>query len=368
MALTATAGVAAFGLSSVQAQAETFEFQGEVSGWMGQAPEAVAGETNPTIELEVGQTYQVVWTNADGQPHDFVILDENEQEVVGTDLVSEEGATATLEFEASEEMAEYYCSVHPNTMRGGIDLVELEEDGEEQPEDGDGEEEDGDEEPADGEREATLSVSDQTGDGETLVVEEASATVEYYVDAHYDGNSVQTEDFGADTTQEDLEVMLDPPLEEETTVEVGVHAHDDGEELAAEEIQYTVEEAEEPEEEPTATVTFSDQDSDGETVVVDSTSMSEGGFVAMHDETLLEGDAFGSVVGVSEYLEAGDHSDVEVTLDEPLEENQTLIAMPHRDTNDNQEYDFVDTQGEEDGPYVDEAGDAVIDDGCVRVE
>lgn len=42
--------------------------------------------------------------------------------------------------------------------------------------------------------------------------------------------------------------------------------------------------------------------------------------------------------------------------------------MSHRDTNDNQAYDFVDTQGEEEGPYVDEAGRPVTDDGCVQAK
>jgi hypothetical protein len=40
--------------------------------------------------------------------------------------------------------------------------------------------------------------------------------------------------------------------------------------------------------------------------------------------------------------------------------------MPHRDTNDNQTYDFVATSGEADGPYV-TGGDPVIDPGNATV-
>ncbi|MCU4754158.1 hypothetical protein OB919_19605 [Halobacteria archaeon AArc-curdl1] len=120
--------------------------------------------------------------------------------------------------------------------------------------------------------------------------------------------------------------------------------------------------------EPTASVTFSDQTTDGTTVVVDEVTMDEGGFVTIHDSSLLVGNVIESVIGVSDYLEEGTHEDVEVHLDEPLEESETLIAMPHLDTNDNQEYDFVETEGEEDGPYVDEDGEPVTDDAVVTLE
>jgi len=46
-----------------------------------------------------------------------------------------------------------------------------------------------------------------------------------------------------------------------------------------------------------ATVTFDDQMSDGTTVTVESATMSEGGFVAIHDERLLDGKPLESVVG-----------------------------------------------------------------------
>ncbi|MFC4357742.1 twin-arginine translocation signal domain-containing protein [Halobium salinum] len=127
---------------------------------------------------------------------------------------------------------------------------------------------------------------------------------------------------------------------------------------------------------PTASVTFDDQTTGGKTVSVASTSLSEGGFVAIHDASLLEGNVLGSVIGVSEYLGAGEHEDVTVTLfDVPggdfessmLEEDQTLIAMPHLDTNDNDTYDFLTSEGQADGPYTMD-GQAVVDKGMVTVE
>ena len=131
-----------------------------------------------------------------------------------------------------------------------------------------------------------------------------------------------------------------------------------------------------PTDNDTATVAFADQESNGTTVTVESVNVSEGGFVAIHNESLLDGDAVGSVVGVSEYLEPGNYTDVTVTLfdvpgaafeEDELEANETLIAMPHRDTNANEQYDFVSTGGSADGPYLDD-GQPVTDSANITVE
>jgi PGF-CTERM protein len=88
--------------------------------------------------------------------------------------------------------------------------------------------------------------------------------------------------------------------------------------------------------------------------------------VTIHDSTLQD-DPFGSVRGTSEYLDEGDHSDISVTLDDPIEESGTLIAMPHLDTNGNEAYDFVTSDGAEDSPYT-ANGSAVTDEAEVTIE
>ncbi|WP_254837960.1 DUF7282 domain-containing protein [Natronomonas marina] len=119
--------------------------------------------------------------------------------------------------------------------------------------------------------------------------------------------------------------------------------------------------------EATASVSVSDQTTDGSTVTVDSATLSRGGFVTIHDGTLLDGAVIDSVRGTSDYLEAGEHSDIEISLDTPYEEDGTVVAMPHLDTNDNQEYDFVTSGGEADGPYTTDDG-PVIADASLTVE
>lgn len=125
-----------------------------------------------------------------------------------------------------------------------------------------------------------------------------------------------------------------------------------------------------------ASVSFADQSSAGTTVTVDSATLPEGGFVTIHDSGLLNDAVIDSVIGVSEYFEAGTYENVTVTLfdvpgadfaESSLATDETLIAMPHLDTNANQTYDFVATNGTDDGPYVAD-GEAVVDIANVTVE
>jgi hypothetical protein len=128
----------------------------------------------------------------------------------------------------------------------------------------------------------------------------------------------------------------------------------------------------------TAAIEFNNQTTEGETVTVDSVTVPEGGFVAIHNLSLQDGNTLGSVVGVSEYLEAGTHEDVEITLFEGVEgtefsqsdlknnANIPLIAMPHSDTDGDEEYGFVASNGSEDGPYT-AGGGALVDQALMDV-
>ena len=99
---------------------------------------------------------------------------------------------------------------------------------------------------------------------------------------------------------------------------------------------------------PVASMTVQNPSVEGGQLTVASASMSSGGFVVVH-----AGDANGTVLGVSRYLEPGSHSDVRITLDEQPPDEQPLVLVAHQDTNDNQrlDYDF-DSPGETDRPYA----------------
>ncbi|TMT86669.1 plastocyanin [Haloterrigena sp. H1] len=103
---------------------------GQISGWVGQAPETIADERNPTLRLVEGRDYTLVWENLDGAGHNFVIENEaGDEEFISTDIFVTEGETQTIEFTAQEGMGEYYCRPHSSRMRGDIELVEEEGDG-----------------------------------------------------------------------------------------------------------------------------------------------------------------------------------------------------------------------------------------------
>ena len=104
--------------------AEQIELGGETSGWIGRRPAEIEGKTNPTLPLTPGRTYELTWENVDGVPHNVAIYDENEAALVQTEILSEQGATQTVEFEATEAMTEYVCEVHPSTMRAPVDASE----------------------------------------------------------------------------------------------------------------------------------------------------------------------------------------------------------------------------------------------------
>ncbi|ELY88705.1 blue copper domain protein [Natrialba hulunbeirensis JCM 10989] len=103
------------------------ELGGFSDAWLGQSPEEIEDVENPTLYLEEGESYEVTWENLDDVEHNFVIINEEGEHLLETDLMGEAGETQTVEFEAESEMAEYYCGPHPQTMRGDISFEEADD-------------------------------------------------------------------------------------------------------------------------------------------------------------------------------------------------------------------------------------------------
>jgi hypothetical protein len=91
-----------------------------------------------------------------------------------------------------------------------------------------------------------------------------------------------------------------------------------------------------------ASVTFTDQRTDGSAVVVDEANLTEGGFLVVFAQN-------GTALGNSSYLEPGTYENVTVSLDTQLGESQVVIAAPHRDTDDNRQFGFNATRAAEVG-------------------
>lgn len=98
-----------------------------------------------------------------------------------------------------------------------------------------------------------------------------------------------------------------------------------------------------------ATVTFRNQTTGGTAVTVASVTLSEGGFVAVQNDS---GALPGEVRGRSAYLPAGTHETVTVELDEELTRNRTLTAQVYLDTDADRRYDYAASGGEVDEPYL----------------
>ena len=137
---------------------QRYRFGGEVQAWQGRAPQSIQGQSNPSLQLSVGQVYEVTWENLDGQPHNFALQNEDGQNlavifpnvpagtagqgtttttdgtattggtvtppddaIAVTETVTEQGATQTLRFVVTPEVAQYICTIHPTTMVGDVE-------------------------------------------------------------------------------------------------------------------------------------------------------------------------------------------------------------------------------------------------------
>lgn len=122
----------------------------------------------------------------------------------------------------------------------------------------------------------------------------------------------------------------------------------------------------------TASITFLNQTTNGTAVVIERVVLPAGGYIVIHNES-------GAVIGTTDtYLEPGVHQNVTVPLggpieeriafDAPLEGNQTLVAIAHRDSDDDfrEVLEFFRSNGSVDYPYF-VNGEIVSDSAFVSV-
>jgi hypothetical protein len=234
------------------------------------------------------------------------------------------------------------------------------------------------------EHEASVAFSGGTSGGATVVVDEVTVPEGGFVTIHDNtltdgatlGSVVGTSAYLEPGTHENVEVRLDADIDD-GTLHAMAHRDTNGDRA------YTFVSSNGATDGPytsdgnivmnsasvtvSATVSFSGQTTDGTSVVVDRVELSEGGFVTIHDSSLLDGAVFESIRGTSAFLPAGVHENVRIELDEPLTGDETLVPMAHRDTNDNQAYDFPETEGEADGPFLSASDEAVVADAQVEL-
>ena len=112
-----------------------------------------------------------------------------------------------------------------------------------------------------------------------------------------------------------------------------------------------------------ASIVFEDQQTNGSNLTVQSVTLPDGGWVVVHNASYTppQSNPLTSTVGISSYLDAGEHQNVTVELlNGTVARNQTLIARPSMDTNDDQRYDYIRSQGFQDVGYI--SGSQVLTD------
>lgn len=90
--------------------------------WDGIGPSGIEGDDNPTLTMNDGEDYVIVWENLDGDRHQFALLDSQGNEIASTEPSTEYGRIRSVEVIATEDIAEYYCPFHPETMRGDVQI------------------------------------------------------------------------------------------------------------------------------------------------------------------------------------------------------------------------------------------------------
>ena len=129
---TAAAGALAIGVTgTATAQQVPIDPETEIvlggrrSAWIGEEPEEIAGERNPTLYLQAGETYTVTWNNLDGDGHNIVFQDEDgDERFVETEVISGTTESQTVDVEVEEGMEIYLCGPHPVSMRGEVEVVD----------------------------------------------------------------------------------------------------------------------------------------------------------------------------------------------------------------------------------------------------
>ena len=114
-------------------------------------------------------------------------------------------------------------------------------------------------------------------------------------------------------------------------------------------------------------VTFDDQSSSGRTVLVQSATVPEQGFVAIYDSS-RSGNETDQIIGASYLLQPGTSDNIRIRLDRPLAESKSLTAVVHTDSNGNGEFDYVSSGGEADAPLTPEGDRRIVGIAQVTVE
>ncbi|MEF8784510.1 MAG: type II secretion system F family protein [Haloarculaceae archaeon] len=86
---------------------------------------------------------------------------------------------------------------------------------------------------------------------------------------------------------------------------------------------------------PVASINPGQATSTGDSIQIESVSLSSGGWIVVYDDGINS-----SVIGRSVYLEPGEHREITIPIDRQITENRTVTIVPHRDTDGNRQFGY----------------------------
>jgi len=225
---------------------------------------------------------------------------------------------------------------------------------------------------------SALEAVDQEGLGLGLVVASVTLPAQGFVAVHADADGAPGPVIGvskllAAGTSTDVEVIFDEPLEGSGKVFPMVHIDLDSDgkytfmppdnaidlpglsesgDVAVAGINLTVLPATAP-----SALAAEEQASDGTTVVIASVTLPSNGFVAIHADNA---GSPGAVIGNSDLLQAGESTDVVITLDDALSASGVVWAMVHIDLDADGEYTFMPPDNAIDVPGITSDGNVAV--------
>jgi hypothetical protein len=225
---------------------------------------------------------------------------------------------------------------------------------------------------------AHVDAEDQEGLGLGVVVKSVTLPAQGFIAVHGDADGAPGAVIGhskllAAGTSRDVEIVFDEAVEASGRVYPMVHIDMDGDgqyvfappdnavdlpgltesgDVAVVGISLTVL----PPTSPSA-LEAEEQTSDGTTVVIATVDLPANGFIAIHADN--DGSP-GPVIGHSDLLQAGETTDVVVTLDEPLTASGVVWPMVHIDMDGDGEYTFVPPDNAIDVPGITEEGNVAV--------
>jgi len=225
---------------------------------------------------------------------------------------------------------------------------------------------------------SALEAVDQEGLGLGLVVASVTLPAQGFVAVHSDADGAPGPVIGvskllAAGTSTDVEIIFDEPLEASGKVFPMVHIDLDSDgqytfmppdnaidlpglsdsgDVAVTGINLEVLPATSP-----SSLTAEEQSSDGTTVVIASVTLPSNGFIAIHADNA---GSPGAVIGNSDLLQAGESTDVVITLDEALSASGVVWPMVHIDLDADGEYTFMPPDNAIDVPGITSDGNVAV--------